>query len=103
MRTIAIIECETSDNPIVMCIVLTSMFHLVLDNTFYKLEPIGSSVTQTVRGLAVIQTMPSGTAEGTECEQSQGRHRSCPQMSVPERSPLFYLAPEMRTRTKKMK
>lgn len=53
-------ECERIYNSIVMGIGQTTprIFHLVLDNTFYKMEPIQSSVTKMVRGLEVMLTMP---------------------------------------------
>ena len=39
----------------------TRIFHLVLDNPFYKMEPIQNSVAKMVRELEVMPSMPCGT------------------------------------------
>lgn len=56
-----------------MCVGQTTprIFHFVLDNAFYKMEPIQNSVAKMVRGLEVMPSMPWGT----EYELSQGRKK----------------------------
>lgn len=60
LRITVIIGCERIYNPFVMCIGQTTprIFYLVLDNAFYKMEPIQNSVAKMVRGLEVMPSMP---------------------------------------------
>ena len=60
LRITVIIECERIYNPLVMCVGQTTprIFHFVLDNAFYKMEPIQNSVAKMVRGLEVMPSMP---------------------------------------------